>query len=131
MTPMNKREIGAYYENIVCEFLTENGIKILERNFRCKSGEIDIVAEDNGYLSFIEVKYRAGSKYGTAEASVDLRKQKTICRVSDFYCKLHGLSEDHPRRFDVAAVNMESGVAKINYIKNAFYYIPYGSGRRY
>ncbi|MCR5655947.1 MAG: YraN family protein [Butyrivibrio sp.] len=128
---MNKREIGAYYESIVCDYLAENGIKILERNFRCKLGEIDIVAEDNGYISFIEVKYRAGSKYGTAEAAVDFRKQKTVCRVSDFYCKRYGLSENQPRRFDVAAVNVEDGAAKINYIKNAFYYIPYGSGRRF
>ncbi|WP_051638516.1 YraN family protein [Butyrivibrio sp. NC2002] len=127
---MNKREIGNYYESLVCEFIKEKGYSIVERNFRCKSGEVDIIAKDGRYLIFIEVKFRTGTGYGSAEYAVDHRKMRTICRVSDFYCKRYSIGENHSRRYDVAAINIsESGAATINYIENAFEYISEGVWR--
>ena len=101
--------------------------EILEKNFNCKFGEIDIVARDDKYISFIEVKYRTGSRFGEAEAAVDYRKQKIICRVSDFYRRRFGISDDCPIRYDVVAIKVdETSMVHIIWHKNAFQYIPSG-----
>ncbi len=122
---MNKREQGAYYENLACQYLEENGAKIEFRNFRCKSGEIDIIASDGKYLVFVEVKYRTGTRYGSPEGAVDYRKQNAISRVSDFYRKRFGISEDISQRFDVVAISAdEDDAIRIKWLKNAFAYIP-------
>ncbi|WP_029321780.1 YraN family protein [Butyrivibrio sp. AE3004] len=122
---MNKRETGTYYENLACEYIMENGAEILLRNFRSKKGEIDIVAKDGRYLIFIEVKYRTTSRYGTAEAAVNYRKQKVICRVSDYYMKRFGIDVGTPVRYDVIAIWVdEMSAAHIRWHKNAFSYIP-------
>ncbi|MCR5342182.1 MAG: YraN family protein [Butyrivibrio sp.] len=122
---MNKRQTGTYYENLACDYLTENGAKIVCRNFRSKSGEIDIVARDDKYISFIEVKYRTGTRFGDAEAAVDYRKQMIICRVSDFYRRRYGISDDFPIRYDVVAIKVdETSMVHIIWHKNAFSYIP-------
>jgi putative endonuclease len=122
---MNKREKGTYFEELACNYLKENGATILFRNFRCRSGEIDIIAKDGRYISFIEVKYRTGAKYGVAEAAVDLRKQRTICRVSDFFRRQNKITADAAQRFDVVAMMQEDdGTVHIKWHKNAFSYIP-------
>ena len=58
---MNKRQVGTQYESMAVQYLTEAGYHILERNFRCRTGEIDIIAKDGAYLVFVEVKYRASA----------------------------------------------------------------------
>ena len=122
---MNKREKGNYFEELACRHLEENGAQILFRNYRCRSGEIDIIAKDGRYISFIEVKYRTGTKFGVAEAAVDLRKQKTICRVSDFFRKQYKLTADTAQRFEVVAMmQVGDGIVHIKWHKNAFTYIP-------
>ena len=55
---MNKRKVGSWYETLACEYLKESGAIILNRNFRARNGEIDIIAKDGNYTCFIEVKYR-------------------------------------------------------------------------
>lgn len=125
---MNKRETGQYYENLACEYLSENGAKIVCRNFRSKKGEIDIIARDGKYLTFVEVKYRTSARFGEPEAAVDSRKQKTICRVSDFYKIRFGISEECPVRYDVVAIKVdETSAIHIRWHKNAFSYIPYNA----
>ncbi len=120
---MNKRQYGTQIEDLSCDFLKENGLLIKERNFRCKQGEVDIIAMEDGYLVFVEVKYRSSSSYGNAEEAVDFRKQRKICRVSDFYKLRYGLGEFTPIRFDVLAVNTEDeGKMTFHWIKDAFPY---------
>ena len=122
---MNKRQTGSYYENLACEYLTENGAKIIDRNFRSKKGEIDIVARDGKYLAFVEVKYRTSTRFGEPEAAVGLSKQKVICRVSDFYRRRYGIGEDCSVRYDVVAIKVdETSAIHIIWHKNAFSYIP-------
>lgn len=116
---MNKREKGAQKEEQVCAYLLSGGVKIKERNFRCKQGEIDIIGYDGEYLVFFEVKYRSGRSMGSAAEAVGLTKQRKICRVADYYRMIHRLSEDTPLRFDVVAIDGEN----LRWIKNAFYYI--------
>ncbi|MBE5845404.1 MAG: YraN family protein [Butyrivibrio sp.] len=122
---MNKREAGDYYETLACDYLRENGLKIIQKNFRCRQGEIDIIARDGKYLVFTEVKFRKGNRFGTAEAAVDYKKQNVISRVSDFYRKRFGISDDTCQRFDVVALDLDDDEAlHIRWHKNAFLYVP-------
>lgn len=116
---MNTREKGAQKEEQVCACLLSAGVEILERNFRVRQGEIDIIGRDGEYLVFFEVKYRAGSGHGSAAEAVGSAKQKKICQVADYYRLRHHCAEDTPIRFDVVAVDGE----KIRWIKNAFDYV--------
>lgn len=116
---MNTRVKGAQKEEQVCACLSSEGVKILERNFRCRQGEIDIIGYDGAYLVFFEVKYRAAAGKGCAAEAVGRAKQKKICKVADYYRMLHNCPEDTPIRFDVVALDGE----KLSWIKNAFYYM--------
>ncbi|MBO4347613.1 MAG: YraN family protein [Lachnospiraceae bacterium] len=115
---MNKRTTGSEYENLSCEYLNKHGLKILERNFRCRIGEIDIIAKDGDYYVFIEVKYRLSDEKGLACEAVDRRKQRKICKVSDYYRLIKELGEFTPVRFDVITITGR----EINWYKNAFEY---------
>ncbi len=129
---MNKREKGTFYESLACDYIRENGGQILETNFTCRTGEIDIIAKDDKYIVYVEVKYRTDSKYGPAEAAVDFRKQKVISRISDFYRKKNGLGDNVAQRFDVIAISTSSDDAtKVRWLKNAFPYIPSKTIRYY
>lgn len=113
---MNKRKVGTTYEQIAAEYLKEQGYEILECNYRNRIGEIDIIGRDGEYLCFVEVKYRSDSVYGFGAEAVNLRKQKNIIRVAQFYMMKHELSEWTPCRFDVVAIDG----AEISLIQNAF-----------
>ena len=113
----NRRAIGTEYETLACEYLTRHGYQILCRNFRCRQGEIDIIARDRDYLVFIEVKYRRDEHEGDPAEAVDYRKQKKISRVAEYYCwKKQKLNQ--PCRFDVICVLGQ----EIRHIVNAFDY---------
>lgn len=114
----NKRQKGSSYERRAADYLVEQGYKILEMNYRCRSGEIDIIARDREYLVFIEVKYRYSAAGGLPEEAVDWKKQKRISRVASYYCMKHGISEAMPCRFDVVAFLKD----EIHLIQNAFSY---------
>ena len=116
---MNKREKGAQKEEQVCAYLLSKDVKITERNFRCKQGEIDIIGYDGGFLVFFEVKYRSSRKAGSAAEAVGYAKQRKICRVADYYRMIHRCQEDTAIRFDVVAIDGNH----IRWLKNAFYYI--------
>ena len=120
---MNRRRLGEEKEQFVCEYLKTMGYQILEQNFRCRFGEVDIVARQDAYLVFIEVKYRRGSGSGMPQEAVDFRKQKTISRVALFYLGRYGYGVDTPVRFDVAAVSESMSVPVVHVIQNAFEYI--------
>lgn len=117
---INKRLLGDKLEKECVLYLQEHGIADIETNFRCKLGEIDIIGTDGKYLVFFEVKYRSSTVSGYAEDAVGYTKQKTISRVADYYICQHRASTDMFYRFDVLAVNDN----KLNWIKNAFDYIP-------
>lgn len=115
---MNKRAVGTAYEKQAGNYLEEQGYQILEYNFRCRRGEIDIVAKDGEYLVFVEVKYRRNAKSGSPLEAVDFKKQRIISRTASYYCLSHGYGETTPCRFDVVAILGE----KIRVIENAFEY---------
>ena len=112
----NNKEIGRDKERIAAKYLSEHGMKVRECNFYTRTGEIDIIGYDEGYLVFAEVKYRSSEKKGSPFDAVDLRKQKKICRAAEYYMYLHHLPSDTPVRYDVIGI---SG-SEITWIKNAF-----------
>ncbi len=121
---MNKRALGAGYESMACEYIEKSNGIIKERNFRCRQGEIDIIAREDKYLCFVEVKYRTGEKYGDAASAVNYAKQKKICDAARFYLYMHKYPDDTPVRYDVLTVTSgEGGIAEFNWIKNAFDHI--------
>lgn len=113
---MNRRQLGTEKEKLAEEKLIAAGYEILERNFRCRQGEIDRIARHKGYLVFIEVKYRKGIKNGYPEEAVDGKKQKIICRTAVYYLRRQGLGEHTPCRFDVVAITG----ADVRIYQNAF-----------
>lgn len=116
---MNKRQTGADKEEIAAAYLEAQGMKITGRNFRGRQGEIDIIGYHNRYLVFVEVKYRSSGSKGSALEAVDLRKQKQICKVADYYRYLHKLGMNTMIRYDVVAIQGED----IQWIQNAFPHI--------
>jgi len=90
---------------LAAEKLISDGYRILERNFRCHYGEIDLVAEDEHDLIFIEVKTRRGDAYGCPEEAVTVRKQRKIVQIAHYYLDFYGYLE-RSWRVDVVAVQM-------------------------
>lgn len=113
---MNKREIGSIYEEKAVHFLESHGYYIIDRNFRCKIGEIDIIAKKDEYLCFIEVKFRSSTKNGYPAEAISIYKRRKIYRTAQFYIIRHGLPEDIPYRFDVILILDK----EISLLENAF-----------
>ncbi|MCK9231045.1 MAG: YraN family protein [Syntrophales bacterium] len=106
-------------EQIALEFLVRRGYRIVERNYHCIFGEIDIIARDGSELVFVEVKSRRSDIFGLPELSVDLKKQRTLSRVAVNYLQQKGLLEKEAR-FDVLAIQTTARGNHVHYIPNAF-----------
>jgi putative endonuclease len=100
--------LGRTGERLAAEELVRRGYRILEQNFRCCHGEIDLVAEDEHDLIFVEVKTRRGNVYGLPEEAVTYRKRQKIVQVASYYLDLHACSE-RSWRIDVVAVQLSRG----------------------
>ena len=102
---MNKRTVGSDTEERAVRFLQENGYSLVMQNYRCKAGEIDIIAFEGGELVFAEVKFRRTEKFGRPEEAVDARKQMRIRKAAQWYLMTQDLSPETPVRFDVIAMD--------------------------
>lgn len=112
--------LGERGEIAACGFLKEQGYEILEKNYRCKLGEIDVIARRSGRLAFIEIKTRTSPHFGTPQEAVDLKKQEKISKIAQWYIKEKKL-EKTPAAFDVVAVLWKEGQApEIHLIADAF-----------
>lgn len=116
---LNTREKGTEKEQLAVQYLTERGMRVVERNFRGRQGEIDLIGYHENYLVFVEVKFRAGLAKGSALDAVTPCKQRRICRTADYYRVLHHLGENTAVRYDVLAIQGE----EIQWIQNAFPHI--------
>jgi putative endonuclease len=101
----NRRRKGARGEETAAQYLTAKGWRIIERNWRCRSGEVDIIAETDGTLIFIEVRSRTGDTHGTAAESVTARKIAQVRHIAEIYLHMRGTT-DTPVRFDMIAVRL-------------------------
>ena len=112
------KALGKEGEKQAARFLKKKGLKILEHNYRTRSGEIDLIAKDKQELVFVEVKTRSGEEFGSALEAVDSRKCRQIARVASEYLMKHD-GFDQPTRFDVIGILIQDSV-HIEHIKNAF-----------
>lgn len=111
---------GPYGEEIAASFLQAQGYEIIERNYRKRFGEIDIIAEDGEALVFIEVKTRKSNRFGSPLEAVDIRKQQKMSRVALAYLNSFEIT-DRAARFDVVAILLQGNLPpEIDLVKNAF-----------
>ncbi|MCI9180233.1 MAG: YraN family protein [Lachnospiraceae bacterium] len=113
---MDKRELGRRYELFAADYLKKQGYRIVELNFCCRQGEVDIIARDKDVLVFIEVKYRKNLHSGAPAEAVDAKKQQKIRSAARYYLYRKRYGEDVPCRFDVVGIVGE----KISLIRDAF-----------
>ena len=113
-------ELGRIGENIIADYITKLGYKVVERNFACNQGEIDLIAKDKEELVFIEVKTRTDISYGEASEAVTNTKKRHLINSIKYYIYKQKL-ENQPIRIDVAEVYINKGKVKVNYIKQAIY----------
>ena len=113
---------GKKGESLAADYLKKNGYEILEKNFRCPLGEIDMIARDNEGLVFLEVKTRRSDDLGYPEEAVDRKKQTKISRLAAYYLQTKNLTNTQAR-FDVVAITMSGGSTEVKLIKNAFDFI--------
>ncbi len=112
-----RQEIGKWGENLACQYLEKNNYQIIERNFLCRQGEIDIIAKDviKKELVFIEVKTRSNFKYGNPAEAVNTEKRKHMMQAIQYYLYKNHI-QNIPIRIDVLEVYIVQN-CKINHIK--------------
>ena len=110
---------GLEGEDLACRHLAAQGFAILARNFRCRSGEVDVIARDGGVTVFVEVKHRRGRAHGAGHESVTFGKRRRIVRAARIFASARGLSES-PLRFDVVSIDETDGVPRIRHDRGAF-----------
>ncbi|MDD5226738.1 MAG: YraN family protein [Candidatus Omnitrophica bacterium] len=112
--------LGERGERAACVFLKEHGYEILEKNYKCKIGEIDVIARRHGRLAFVEIKTRTSAQFGIPQEAVHLRKQEKIFKISQWYMKEKKLAKT-PIAFDVVAILWREGEApEMRLIVDAF-----------
>lgn len=107
---------GQAAEKIAATFLQKNGLKLLEKNFRCRHGEIDLIMHDGKTLVFVEVRLRSNARFGGAGMSINQAKQQKLARTAEFYLQMHGESFC---RFDAILMHALD-ITAVEWIKNAF-----------
>ena len=117
--PDERQLLGADGERAAEKFLRRQRYTIVERNYRCPSGEVDLIALDRSSVVFVEVKTRTQPGYGSPLEAVDRRKQRQIQRAAQHYLVAKRL-HDRDARFDVVGVWWEQGQLRCELVKNAF-----------
>lgn len=119
------REQGELAETLACQYLEQQGLKLIERNFNSRVGELDLIMQHDQHLVFIEVRYRSHSAFGSGAESVTYFKQVKIIKTASLYLQSHSKLAKYPARFDVVSIdgfqpdnNFNNN--NINWIKNAF-----------
>ena len=120
--PLNRRQRGNRYEALAAEYLVRHGYRIVERQFRTRLGEIDLIAMDGGTLCFLEVRSKTSARFGTAAASVTPQKQRRLALVASQYLQSRPRLQRLPCRFDVVALDASDDAAtpQVLLIRNAF-----------
>jgi len=119
MNKIQKKEIGRKGEELALRFLKKRGYQIIERNYVCKMGEMDIIARDRDILVFVEVKTRTSTTFGPPQLAVNPKKQSQMSKVALYFLKEKKL-EDVKARFDVVAILLGQKGAEIELIQDAF-----------
>ncbi len=120
MPDKNRKRLGLEGERRAAEYLISKGISIIQMNFRCPIGEIDIIAKDSGIIVFVEVKTRSSDIFGLPQEAVDYHKQKKLVQIANLYLQKKQLL-NNPCRFDVISIIMKNNKTKtMKHFINAF-----------
>lgn len=111
---------GHQVEELATQYLVEQGVKILYRNFRSRLGEIDLIGLAKNQLIFIEVRFRRNADYGSAADSVNYKKQQKLIRTAQYFLLIHSQYANLACRFDVIAVTLVNNEPSLEWIQNAF-----------
>lgn len=114
-------QTGSDGESIACRFLEAKGLTLVERNWRCRAGELDLVMRDGQDLAFIEVKTRSGEQFGSAEEAVTSAKGRRLLQAAEWYVAEHPGCHDLLWRIDLVSVTLGSDgrVVRIHHEPNA------------
>jgi len=111
---------GLKFEDAALDFLTEQGMELIRRNYYCRFGEIDLIMLDKNCLIFVEVRYRSNTGYASAAESVTLKKQKKIFDTAQVFLASEPSLNQLDCRFDVIAFDNNESTPTINWLQNAF-----------
>jgi putative endonuclease len=112
-------DLGRAAEQAARQHLERNGLRLIEQNWRCRQGELDLVMLDGDTVVFVEVRARRHSAWGGALESVDARKRGKLIMAAELFLQQQSRWARHPCRFDVVAIST-SGATHLDWIKNAF-----------
>lgn len=117
--PSGKGHTGSLGESIAASFLRKRGYEILDRNFRCPLGEIDLIAKEAGEIVFVEVKSRSGTSFGFPEEQIPWKKRRKLLRLAEFYLKRRRREE--AARIDIVTVlfGEKGSILEIGVVQNA------------
>ncbi|EKG35557.1 hypothetical protein Pav013_4096 [Pseudomonas syringae pv. avellanae str. ISPaVe013] len=121
MQRSTRQQAGREAEAFALQFLQQQGLRLIEQNWLCKRGELDLVMLDGDTVVFVEVRYRRHSGWGGAMESVDFRKQEKLVTAAQLFLQHATAWANYPCRFDVVAIEGEPGkAAPLKWIKSAF-----------
>lgn len=112
--------VGKNAEEIACQHLETQKLRLVAKNFRCKLGEIDLIMMDKDTLVFVEVRLRNNTGYGDGAQTVTATKQRKLRNTAKLYLQTHFGNRPPPCRFDVVSIAIERGKPQIDWIKDAF-----------
>jgi putative endonuclease len=117
---MHRKDAGTRAETEACRYLEARGLVLLEKNFRCRGGEIDLVMREGPVVALVEVRMRSSDRFGGAAGSVDWKKQKRLIVAARYLTLVRSEMRKHPLRFDVVTLEPEGSVLEIHWIRDAF-----------
>lgn len=120
MSATSKQISGRLAEDAAQQYLQRHGLRLLCRNWTCRSGELDLVMLDGDTVVFVEVRYRRHVGWGGALESIDVHKQQKLIKAAQLFLVKENRWAKHPCRFDVIAIESGSAAEKPNWIRNAF-----------
>ena len=117
-------DIGRAAEDCACRYLQQHRLQLLERNYHCRQGEIDLIMRDAGTTVFVEVRYRKSRHYGSGAETIDNRKQGKLLASAMHYLQKHKQAANQPCRFDVISLTAgalhNNNASEIEWISDAF-----------
>ncbi len=111
---------GKQAEEYAYRYLKTQGLDLIERNYRCNSGEIDLIMEHDGVIVFVEVRFRRSERFGSPAETVDYRKRRKLIKTALHYLQAHPKLAQRPSRLDVMAVSLHDGAFHCHWIPDAF-----------
>jgi putative endonuclease len=120
MDRFDTQALGKHAEDEACEFLQAKGFQLLERNYRCYHGEIDLIMRDKHHIVFVEVRSRRSILYGNAFESITRHKMRKLIKTASHFLQMRAYLNKVDSRFDVVAIHPIAGKKQLEWIRDAF-----------